>query len=99
MATIKDLPDVSNRHTNTSENVDHGGRQNYGANYELHRAAFHGDLARVEELLAAKLDPSTQDRHGGWLKCYRGEEGVCVWPYCLYCTADLCLYPNHVLSS
>ena len=98
MATIKGLPDVSNRHTNTSENVDHGGRQNYGANYELHRAAFHGDLARVEELLAAKLDPSTQDRHGEWLKCYRGEEEGCVWPYCLYCTADLCLYPNHVLS-
>lgn len=78
MAAINDLPDVSNRHTKTSENVDHDGRQNYGASYELHRAAFHGDLARVEELLTAKLDLSTQDKHGAWLKCLQRGGGVCV---------------------
>ena len=79
MAAINDPADVSERHTKTSESVGHDGRQN-GANYELHRAVFHDDLAKVEELLAAKLDPSAQDKHGGWLKMLqRGGGGVCVW--------------------
>ena len=78
MAAIS-ASDVSERHTKTSESVGHDGRQN-GANYELHRAVFHDDLAKVEELLATKLDPSAQDKHGGWLKMLQsGEGGACVW--------------------
>ena len=32
--------------------------------YELHRAVFHGDDTRVKELLAIKLNPNAQDKHG-----------------------------------
>lgn len=77
MATIS-ASDVSERHTKTSESVGHDGRQD-GANYELHRAVFHDDLAKVEELLATKLDPSAQDKHGGWLTMLEWRRrGVCV---------------------
>lgn len=32
--------------------------------YELHRAVFHGEETRVKELLAIKLNPNAQDKHG-----------------------------------
>ncbi|MCG8624121.1 MAG: hypothetical protein MJE68_19275 [Proteobacteria bacterium] len=32
--------------------------------HELHRAVFHGEETRVKELLAIKLNPNAQDRHG-----------------------------------
>lgn len=33
--------------------------------YELHKAAFHGDVDRVRELLdTVKVDPKSQDMHG-----------------------------------
>jgi hypothetical protein len=32
--------------------------------HELHRAVFHGEETRVKELLAIKLNPNAQDKHG-----------------------------------
>lgn len=32
--------------------------------HELHRAVFHAEESRVKELLAIKLNPNAQDKHG-----------------------------------
>ncbi len=38
------------------------------SSFELHRAAFHGDVDKVRELLETrKLDPKSLDKHGTML--------------------------------
>ena len=40
------------------------GHNSVESSYKLHKAAFHGDLARVTELLRSGYNPSAQDKHG-----------------------------------
>jgi len=66
MATTLD-PGFLKEDASTPEREDMNGRRlgQNGPNLELHKAAFHGNLSRVEELLSAKLDPGIQDQYGG----------------------------------
>lgn len=48
--------------------------------FELHKAAFCGDLERIKELLeSVKLDPRTPDKHG--IICLLHNSTVCIQPY------------------
>ena len=48
--------------TEDKENVSREGDEK---NYFLHRAAFHGEISRVRELLEGEVtNPSVQDKHG-----------------------------------
>ena len=53
---------ATDRTTDTSTDVVSNG--DLKPCYELHRAVFHGEETRVKELLAIKLNPNAQDKHG-----------------------------------